>query len=194
MTKLNRENLDSILIQLNDLIGLETEKCFELIVCGGSALIALGLVNRATKDIDIVARIAHGRIIDPAPLPEELVKTAAKLARFSGLPADWLNTGPADLYRMGLPQGFAQRLVTRVIGASLILHYISRFDQIHFKLYAAIDRGGYHITDLLALAPSDEEITQAAKWTLTHDVSSGFREMLEFLLRELDYERVIAKL
>jgi len=194
LKKLNQENLDSILIQLNDLLGLETANCFELIICGGSALIALGLVNRTTKDIDVVARIAHGEIIDPAPLPEELVKTATKLARFSGLPADWLNTGPADLYRMGLPEGFAQRLVTRVIGANLIFHYISRFDQIHFKLYAAVDRGGYHITDLLALAPTDEEIRQAAKWAMTHDVSSGFREMLEFLLKELGYERIIAKL
>ena len=194
MKKLNQENLDSILIQLNDLLGLETANCFELIICGGSALIALGLVNRTTKDIDVVARIAHGEIIDPAPLPEELVKTATKLARFSGLPADWLNTGPADLYRMGLPEGFAQRLVTRVIGANLIFHYISRFDQIHFKLYAAVDRGGYHITDLLALAPTDEEIRQAAKWAMTHDVSSGLREMLEFLLKELGYERIIAKL
>lgn len=194
MKKLSQENLDSILIQLNDLIGLETENCFELIVCGGSALIALGLLQRTTKDIDVVARIANGKIIDPEPLPGELVKTAAKLAKFSGLPADWLNTGPADLFRMGLPEGFAQRLVTRVIGANLICHYISRLDQIHFKFYAAVDRGGYHITDLLAIAPADEEIKQAAKWALTHDVSSGFREMLELLLKELGYERIIAKL
>ena len=194
MKKLNQENLGSILIQLNDLIGLETEDCFELIVCGGSALIALGLVQRTTKDIDVVAMIANGKTIDPEPLPGELVKSAAKLAKFSGLPADWLNTGPADLFRLGLPEGFAQRLVTRVIGANLILHYTSRFDQIHFKLYASVDRGGYHITDLLALAPTDEELRQAAAWTLTHDVSSSFREMLEFLLRELGYERIIAEL
>ncbi|MFZ5950387.1 MAG: DUF6036 family nucleotidyltransferase [Candidatus Rifleibacteriota bacterium] len=194
MKKLNQVNLDSILTQLNDLISLETENRFELIVCGGSALIALGLVNRATKDVDIVARIENGKIIDPEPLPEELVKNAAKLASFSELPPDWLNTGPADLFRMGLPEGFAQRLVTRVIGPNLILHYISRIDQIHFKLYAAVDRGGYHITDLLAVSPADEELMRAAKWSLTHDVSSGFREMLEFLLRELGYEHIISDL
>lgn len=107
---------------------------------------------------------------------------------------NWLNTGPADIFRMGLPEGFLQRLTTRVIGPHLILHYISRLDQIHFKLYAAVDRGGYHITDLLALAPVDEEIRQAAQWTLTHDVSAGFKAMLVLLLKELGYEQIIAEL
>lgn len=194
MKKLNQENLASLLSQLNDLLGLEIDDCYELIVCGGSALIALGLVKRATKDVDVVARIINGKIIDPEPLPEELLKTVAKLARFSGLPPDWLNTGPADIFRMGLPAGFSQRLTTRVIGQHLILHYISRLDQIHFKLYAAVDRGGYHITDLLALAPVDKEIRQAAQWTLTHDVSDGFQTMLGLLLKELGYEQIMAEL
>lgn len=65
---------------------------------------------------------------------------------------------------------------------------------LHFKLYAAVDRGGYHITDLLALAPTDEEIRQAAQWTLTHDVSDGFQTMLGLLLKELGYEQIMAEL
>jgi len=63
LKKLNKDNLASLLSQLNDLLGLEINDCYELIVCGGTALIALGLVKRTTKDVDVVARIVNGKII-----------------------------------------------------------------------------------------------------------------------------------
>ena len=49
-------------------------------------------------------------------------------------------------------------------------HFTGRFDQIHFKLYASVDRGGYHIEDLRALSPSHDELEAAARWAMTHDV------------------------
>lgn len=194
MKNLNSENLRATLNQFSELISLETDQCFELVVCGGSALIALALVTRTTRDIDVVAMIKDGKLVDPMPLPAELVKTAGKIAAYSGMSLDWLNTGPADLFRMGLPEGFDKRLVPWNIGKNLVIHFIGRLDQIHFKLYAAVDRGGYHITDLLALKPTDEEILQAARWSRTHDVSEGFMEMLKLFLRELGYEHIITRL
>lgn len=194
MNSLSCENLKEILSRLSELISLETNQCFELVVCGGSALIALGLIERTTRDIDVVAVVKGNLFADPEPLPAEMIKAAARIAQYSDLPADWLNTGPADIFRMGLPDGFGNRLVTWHVGRNLVIHFISRLDQIHFKLYAAVDRGGYHITDLMALNPCDNEILQAARWARTHDVSDGFKEMLEFLLKELGYERIIAEL
>ncbi len=157
-------------------------------------MLALELVKRTTRDIDIVGLIKNGRISDPDPLPEPLLKTAEKISRHSNLPPDWLNTGPADLLRMGLPAGFENRLTKWVINTNLVIHFISRIDQIYFKLYASVDQGGYHITDLMALHPNNDEMLQAAKWAKTHDVSQGFAELLKSLLKELGYEDIIAEL
>ncbi len=41
----------------------------ELVVCGGSALIATGLVSRTTQDVDIIALIQADHLIDSEPLP-----------------------------------------------------------------------------------------------------------------------------
>jgi hypothetical protein len=50
---------------------------------------------------------------------------------------------------MGLPEGFVSRLFQKDYGRRLTVYFAGRKDQIHFKLYAAVDRGGYHIDDLL---------------------------------------------
>ena len=115
-----------------------------------------------------------------------------------GLPEDWLNNGPSrdegGLFQMGLPEGFQERLHAQDYGAHLSVYFIDRLDQIHFKLYAAVDRGGYHITDLEALQPTEGELEQAARWTLTHDVSPGYLMLLKGLLESLGYGNVAEKL
>ena len=108
----------------------------ELVICGGSALIATRLVTRTTKDLE----------------------------------------------------GFENRLISHVIGPYLKVHFISRLDQIHFKLYASVDRGGYHIEDLLSLDPSEDELIIAGRWSRTHDVSDGYAMILRDLLNQLGYK------
>ncbi len=166
----------------------------ELVVCGGSALIATNLIQRTTKDVDVLALHGVSGFIDPDPLPDYLVESALIVANILNLPADWINTGPADLFRMGLPEGFAQRLVERTYGPKLTVLFISRIDQIHFKLYAAVERGGYHIDDLLQLDPTDKEIVTAAKWSQTHVVSEPYTELLKSLLLQLGYEYAASKI
>jgi len=75
----------------------------------------------------------------------------------------------------------------------LTVHFIDRIDHIFFKLYASVDRGGYHIEDLRALAPTSEDIETAAQWSMTHDVSEGFKKVLKQLLEELGYEDIAEK-
>lgn len=102
---------------------------------------------------------------------------------------NWLNPGPAGLMDFGLPRGFLDRVQTQEFGDGLIVHFASRLDQIHFKLYALVDQGaGKHEQDLRALSPTADELIQAARWTRTHDLSEGFREMLERALRYLGVE------
>lgn len=69
--------------------------------------------------------------------------SALLAANILNLPAGWLPIGPADLFRMGLPEGCAQRLVKRAYGPSLTVSFISCVDQIHFKRHASVNRGGY---------------------------------------------------
>ena len=75
----------------------------------------------------------------------------------------------------GCPAGFVDRLERRRYGDVLAVHFASRLDQIHFKLYALVDQGsGKHEQDLRALRPTASELLQAAQWARTHDPSGGF--------------------
>lgn len=151
----------------------------DLVVIGGSALLAVGLISRTTRDVDVVALLSGQELVDPRPLPPELLAARDRVARDFALPETWLNSGPAALLDFGLPEGFAERLERHDYGGALTVHFASRYDQIHFKLYAMADQtAGKHEQDLRALEPTREELLAAARWTRTHDPSEGFREQL----------------
>lgn len=162
---------------------------YELVVIGGSALLALGLVDRVTRDVDVVALRVDGALASSDPLPGPLADAKDFVARDFRVASDWLNPGPTSLLRFGLPEGFESRLTPRAYGDSLTVHYASRLDQIHFKLYAMVDQGpGRHEADLRALRPTTDELLAAARWTRTHDPSPGFRSQLIAVLAHLGVE------
>lgn len=191
---LDATQLEQALHLLQDQLCLEDAAPLHLVVCGGSALIALGLVPRTTRDLDLLALEQEGQLVAPVPLPPPLLAAAEGVAMGLGLPQDWLNNGPSSgeggLFQIGLPEGLQERLTTRVYGPTLTVSFIGRADQIPFKLWASVDRGGYHIDDLLKLQPTEEEIRAAALWTLEKDVSEGYRMLLGRLLTELGYADV----
>jgi hypothetical protein len=163
----------------------------ELVVIGGSALLALGVIDRATRDVDLLALRAGDELHMPRPLPSQLAAAAERVSRDYGVPSGWLNAGPSTLLDFGLPEGFLARLERRSYGQSLTVYFASRLDQIHFKLYALVDQGpGKHESDLRALEPSAEELIAAARWARTHDPSDGFRRELELALAHLGIENV----
>lgn len=155
-----------------------------------SALLALGLVPRTTRDVDVLAFWHDGNLSDAEPFPDYLVLAARQVGRILALPDDWLNSGPAAQFRMGLPEGFVSRLIRVRVGDLLTIHYVSRQDQIFFKVYAAADRGGYHVSDLRSLAPTSEELIAAARWCMTQDVSVPFREILQSMFLQLGWKDV----
>jgi hypothetical protein len=158
----------------------------EIVVIGGSALTALSLVKRATRDVDLLAIAVNGELRPAKPLPEELLAARAAVAADFGLASTWLNAGPTDLLKWGLPAGFMSRLVTRSYGRALVVHFAGRFDQIHFKLFAMVDLGGgRHEADLRALNPTPDELIAAARWSMTQDPSPGYRSVLEDALHVL---------
>lgn len=61
MEALNRVRINAAFKLLGELLEKRTSVHMSLVICGGSALIALGLASRATKDVDIVARLNFTR-------------------------------------------------------------------------------------------------------------------------------------
>jgi hypothetical protein len=161
----------------------------EIVVIGGSGLIALGMIDRATRDVDIVALREGDRLVSATPLPASLLTARDRVSTDFGLAEDWLNPGPTDLLDFGLPEGFVERLESHRYGDALKVHFASRIDQIHFKLYALVDSGpGRHESDLRALSPTADELLAAASWARTHDPSPGFKGILENVLDYLEVE------
>jgi hypothetical protein len=165
---------------------------YELIVVGGGGLLLLGLMDRPTVDIDVIAQESDGEFRAAYELPSQLLEAVADVADLRGVAATWLNSEPADLFRLGLPEGYQDRLKKIEFGA-LTLHVVGRFEQICFKLHAWVDRypgGDKHVSDLRLLRPTPEELIAAAQWSRTHDPSDGFRMGLHAALSKLGVTEV----
>jgi len=152
---------------------------FRIVIIGGAAMNLLGIVARATTDVDILAfgdlgsdaRSGPAIARPPKPLPAGLIAAAQAVAREMGLRPDWLNAGPASQWDLGLPPGLESRIEWRT-HAALDVGLVGRLDLIHFKLYAAADDTGpksVHFQDLLALSPSLAELAVARKWIVSQD-------------------------
>ena len=160
---------------------------YRLAAVGGGALLLLGLLDRPTNDLDVVTQADEsGAAVSADPLAPPLREAISDVARAFGLPENWVNPGPAALLDLGLPEGFADRAHIQRYGA-LEIRLADRLDQIHFKLYAAVDQGprSKHFADLRTIEPTREELLSAARWARTHDPSEGFRAGLEAALEAL---------
>lgn len=190
MSDITADSAEQILAALGEQLAARGER-YELVVIGGSGLLALGLVERTTKDVDIVALRSGDKLDRADPLPAGLRAARDLVARDFSLPTEWLNPGPTELLRFGLPEGFVDRLERREYGEGLVVYLASRYDQIHFKPYAAVDQGpGKHETDLRALEPTETELIAAARWSRTHDPSEGYAQVLRGALASLGVENV----
>ncbi len=177
-TMLSHALLDQSLEVLGQALA-ERGLSYEIAAVGGGSLLLLGLLARSTADLDIVALIEDGRYIKPTSLPSELREVAQATARVMRIRPDWLNPGPAALLDLGLPERFAERTIERRYGG-LVVQLAGRQDQIFLKLYSATDQGprSKHFEDLLSLEPTEDELLDGARWTITHDPSPGFRHVL----------------
>jgi uncharacterized nucleotidyltransferase DUF6036 len=135
-----REAADALLTALADQLDVIGVR-YELVVIGGTALLALGLISRGTRDVDLVGLKESEGITPADPLPEPLAVACQRVARDFRLPDRWLNGGPTSLLDLGLPEGFVERLHRRDYGPALTVFFASRIDQIHLKLYALVDQG-----------------------------------------------------
>jgi len=193
----NKKAVDTILSALGEQYASLKGAELDILVCGGSALQALGLIERPTKDVDVLAILnLENEPILAEPLPKLLLQAVGKVARDFQLVENWLNPGPTSAITLGLPKGLLERAEKRHYGLKLTVRFLSRFDQIHFKLYAAADHSAAskHYQDLLKLKPTEQEIETAARWAMTQDPSEGFKQMLKLLIKALGYENVIQRI
>ena len=192
MKKLNSVLVDQSLILLGEILAFRKRPPHHFVVCGGSSLLALSLVSRSTtKDVDILAKVENRELKQPKPLPDWFLEDAKDVQSQLDLPENWINDGPADdlFFRFGLPEGIESRLTGRAYGDCLKISFISRYDQIFFKLYAAVDQsvGSYHYHDLTDLKPTEDELKAAISWIFKQDDSEGFRMVLREVLNHLGF-------
>ena len=189
MTVIDRTQLESALRALGELLearGLH----YEVVLIGGGNLILRGLVRRpTTKDLDLLGEWTADGVKPMRPMPEPLRIAVVDVARTYGLASDWVNLGPESLLDFGLPAGFLERLERHDYGG-LVAWLADRFDMVCFKLYATVDQGprSRHLQDLGELRPNRDELLAAARWTVTHDPSPGYRSLLVDTLSQLGVE------
>ncbi len=178
-------SLEKALLALGQLLADRNQR-YEIVAIGGGSLLLLNQISRTTNDIDLVALVNAGHLISADPLPQSLLQAIEDVGNALNLGKEWINTGPVSLFEMGLPTGFKERLYTRQY-YGLTIHLASRFDQICFKLYAAVDQGPHskHFADLKALQPTAEELAQAKNWCITHDISEPFEIELKKAITQL---------
>lgn len=197
-----RDQIEAIFLGLAEQLKAEGIDHMELVVCGGVALNVLGLVRRRTQDVDIVAiakKDSRGQTVLETTnrLDDTLLRAARKVQKDFNLREDWLNAKTALVISFGLPTGLMKRVETRQYHGNLIIHFLGRYDQIHFKLFAAFDSEGRrsaHLSDLLALSPKREEIEAAARWILTRDASDFYKHALKDFLVQIGFKNVAERL
>ena len=181
-----RTTLEHALQALGDLLA-DRAQAFEVVAIGGGALAMLGLIDRPTEDIDLVAVVQDAELCKAQPLPPELQAAIADIAALHGLHGKWVNGEPTGLLRHGLPAGFLARCSRRSFGGLSVL-LASRFDQIHLKLLAISRQDDKHHADLRQLQPSVAELRAAAAWARTQATGAGFEFELRGVLATFELE------
>ena len=188
MGEIGSSQLEVILAAMNDQLANAGARV-HLVVIGGSGLIAIDAVSRATRDVDVVAMEEDGELVSAEPLPQAVRDAAAIVARDFRLEPNWLNAGPTGLLLHGLPEGFVDRLISRDFGGALRVSFASRIDQVFLKLYAAADRREPRdFADLRWLEPTDEELRAGARWARTHNMPGPFDDAMAQALADLGVE------
>ena len=143
------------------LLGLSLR--FEGVVIGGSALALMGIVQRPTRDFDIL-------LPELPPAIASAARDFAKAQRTAGIDLldDWFNNGPMQLGEV-LPAGWRERVLRIFEGQVLVLSTLGRSDLLKSKLFALCDRGT-DLSDCIALAPTAEDLAECVPWL---DVQDG---------------------
>jgi hypothetical protein len=189
------QEIDAALSQLGKRLLYADVPPVSIVVCGGSALHMQGLATRTTEDVDVCAVAAHPAVTPivcrPADLPCLFWEAVQATATDLGLNPLWLNTAAAEVLDVyGAPEGMDERLLVCDYGPSLRALFLSRVDQIHFKMLAAADPKApeRHLEDLtLRLRPTAVEARMAVDWLLHRPTSAWVRANIRHVVEVLGH-------
>lgn len=187
------DSLPEALAAVGALLAAEDEQAM-IVVVGGASLNLLGLVERTTQDVDVIARASSATALDalipPDPLPPALVRAIERVARDFSLPDDWLNTTVAMQWSQGLPPWLAEDLEWRSYDG-LRVGLAGRRTLIALKLFATVDQcpRSVHAQDLVTLAPTDAELEDAAQWVALQDTAPEFPRLINGVIEHVRARR-----
>ena len=167
---IEQTNIKQIFADLDQQLGGETSHMgttWQLIICGGAALISLGIRSTSTVDIDV---------LEP-DLDAAMKQAAAIVGSKHGLAPDWINNGPKDLV-INFATDWHQRLSEVYRGKRLTVQAIGRPELILSKVFAEADRQE-DLDDILALQPTATEIESAARLVATFDAHPDWPKHVE---------------
>lgn len=151
---------------------------FSAVLVGGAALGLLGVVERETRDCDVICPPIAVEILDAA---REFA--ASRREEGAELDEDWLNNGPASL-SVHLPEGWRERCELVFSGKAMALESLGRIDLLRSKLFAYCDRG-IDIGDCIALEPTKKELREVEPWLSEQDGNPKWPAHVEKMLAEL---------
>ena len=197
MSEMSSSQLEGALELLGEYLAFAKAEPVHLLVVGGSALAATGLISRATYDLDVFARrgLVDKEILEARPLPDSLLGAAEKVAAELKLRGDWINAN-VSLFALPLedyPGDFLSDLEERDYGSHLSITFLGRAGLIYLKFHAAIDpqrrRRAVDLEDLRKLNPNQSEIRRTFAWLRSCDlVTSANEEEAHEVLEALHYE------
>ncbi len=192
---LTTQKLDEALHLLGAILTLWKGEAYQLVVCGGSALIAQKLAFRATHDVDVLAlRNWDHEPCRAYPFPEPLAEAAKQVAQELRLEQNWLNSNTSLLFSdpAAFPVSFWSDLDTREYGGYLRISFVARSGLILLKLYAALNRADPRdFDDLRALAPKFNETKEGLHWLLATFPGVTHVDKLPSLLIHLGHDELI---
>jgi len=185
------DHLQKALSLLGGILEVRDTAPVELVVCGGAALRAIGLVSRPTKDVDVLARRGEidREVMVAWPLPPFLLEAVAQVAAEMRLPTNWLNasTGMHTMALEHLPAPVWSDLVEQDYGSRLRIGFVGRKGLLFLKAHAAIDRNEKRdLFDLKAIDPTSAEWQEVLDWLEKRSLlNEGTRARLKEVASEL---------
>ena len=196
--EMTRDAIRRLLQELDQWMELEDCRPVDWVVCGGAALGLQELLDRPTRDVDILGRWDEAilDIVGIETFPEDMVacinRVAANHPELAGMGQNWINLGPRTLVQAGLPKGLEDRLRALRVGNKLTLRLLARQDLLALKLYAAVDdlgsRQEIHFADLNGLEPTYNELDWAVEWLRTLRDFEEKRLVVKYVIERLGYE------
>ena len=149
---------------------------FEAIIIGGAALNLMGVISRATNDVDCLE----------SEIPGPIKQAIRDFAVEHGLDQHWFNNGPASLIK-NLDADWKNKIEKIFKGKVLTLYTLSRLDLIRSKVWAMCDRQ-IDLGDCVALRPTAAELDAITPWLSGVDLNPDWPRHVEVVVGLLKKE------